>query len=238
MSRDGRTVARAPFLNWHDVPLARLVEEATGLPVILENDLVALAGAEHWFGEGRTVPNFAVLTIGIGVGYGLVVHDRVVTHRDVGIGLVGHYPLDPQGPRCPSGHHGCAEAMLTTTGISSQVSVAHRRPVGYDEALDLARGGDPVALEVVTAAGHALGRLIAAVANLAMPDRIFLSGEGIELARVAWSAVSEGLQRDRDPAASPVDVVVQPYDSDQWARGAAAIAIQHHVLGSAVTTES
>ena len=238
VSRDGRTVARAPFLNWHDVPLARLVEEATGLPVILENDLVALAGAEHWFGEGRTVPNFAVLTIGIGVGYGLVVHDRVVTHRDVGIGLVGHYPLDAQGPRCPSGHHGCAEAMLTTTGISSQVSVAHRRPVGYDEALDLARGGDPVALEVVTAAGHALGRLIAAVANLAMPDRIFLSGEGIELARVAWAAVWEGLQRDRDPAASPVEVVVQPYDSDQWARGAAAIAIQHHVLGSAVTTGS
>ena len=138
VSLDGRTVARAPFLDWHEVPLAQLVEQATGLPVILENDLVALAGAEHWFGEGRTVPSFAVLTIGIGVGYGLVVHDRVVTHRDVGVGLVGHYPLDPQGPRCPSGHHGCAEAMLTTTGISTQVSVAHRRRVEYDEALQLA----------------------------------------------------------------------------------------------------
>lgn len=238
VSHDGRMVARAPFLDWHDVPLARLVEEVTGLPVILENDLVALAGAEHWFGEGRTVHNFAVLTIGIGVGYGLVVHDRVVTHRDVGVGLVGHFPLDPHGPLCPSGHHGCAEAMLTTTGISSQVSIAHRRSVGYAEALDLARAGDPVALDVVTRAGRALGRLIAAVANLAMPDRIFLSGEGIELASVAWSAVWEGLQRDRDPAASPVDVVVQPYDSDQWARGAATIAIQHHVLGSVGSSNS
>ena len=235
VSRDGRTVARAPFLGWSDVPLADLVEEATGLPVVLENDLVALAGAEHWFGEGRTVASFAVLTIGIGVGYGLVVHDRVVTSPDVGVGLVGHFPLDGQGPRCPNGHHGCAEAMLTTTGISSQVSVAHRRAVSYDEALALAGDGDPVALEVVTAAGHALGRLIAAVANLAMPERIFLSGEGIELARVAWAAVQEGVQRDRDPAASPVDVVVQPYDSDQWARGAAAIAIQHHVLGPVAT---
>lgn len=238
VSHDGRTVARAPFLDWHDVELARLVEESTGLPVVLENDLVALAGAEHWFGEGRTVHNFAVLTIGIGVGYGLVVHDRVVTHRDVGVGLVGHFPLDPQGPLCPSGHHGCAEAMLTTTGISSQVSVAHRRDVGYTEALDLARSGDPVARDVVTGAGRALGRLIAAVANLAMPDRIFLSGEGIELASVAWDSVREGLERDRDPAASPVDVVVQPYDSDQWARGAAAIAIQRHVLGSAVTRDA
>jgi predicted NBD/HSP70 family sugar kinase len=232
VSHDGRTVARAPFLDWQDVSLARLVEETTRLPVVLSNDLVALAGAEHWFGEGRTVHNFAVLTIGIGVGYGLVVHDRVVTHRDVGVGLVGHYPLDPQGPLCPSGHHGCAEAMLTTTGISSQVSIAHRRTVGYSEALELARSGDPVARDVVTSAGLALGRLIAAVANLAMPDRIFLSGEGIELASVAWDSVREGLQRDRDPAASPVDVVVQPYDSDQWARGAAAIAIQDHVLGS------
>lgn len=231
VSPDGRRVARAPFLEWSDVPLARLVEDATGLPVVLENDLVALAGAEHWFGVGRTVPSFAVLTIGIGVGYGLVIHDRVVTHPDVGVGLVGHFPLDPQGPRCPNGHLGCAEAMLTTTGISAQVSVAHRRPVRYDQALALARDGDPVALEVVTAAGRALGRLIAAVTNLAMPQRILLSGEGIELARLAWPAVQEGLRRDRDPAASPVDVVVQPYDSDQWARGAAAIAIQHHVLG-------
>ena len=125
--------------------------------------------------------------------------------------------------------------MLTTTGISTQVSVAHRRRVEYDEALQHARDGEPVALEVVTAAGHALGRLIAAVANLAMPERIFLSGEGMEPARVAWGALQEGIRRDRDPAASTVDVAVQPYDSDQWARGAAAVAIQHHVLGSSPT---
>ncbi len=232
VSRDARTVDRAPFLGWREVPLAALVEERTGQPVVLENDLVALAGAEHWFGEGRAIRNFAVLTIGIGVGYGLVVHDRVVTHPDAGVGLVGHFPLDAHGPLCPNGHRGCAEAMLTTTGIGAQVSIAHRRTVRYDEALALARDGDPAAADVVRSAGLALGRLIAAVANLAMPERIFLSGEGIELASVAWDAVQEGLGRDRDPEASPVDAVVRPYDSDQWARGAAAVAIQHHVLGA------
>lgn len=229
---DGRTVVRAPFLQWHDVALAEMVEERTGLPTVLENDLVALTRAEHWFGEGSLVQSFAILTIGIGVGYGLVVHDQVVNHRDMGVGLVGHHPLDPNGPVCPQGHHGCAKAMLTTTGISSQVSIAHGRGIEYDEVLALARTGDAIATEVLRSAGLALGRLVAAVANFAMPERIFLSGEGIELAVVAWDSVRVGLERDRDPAASPVDVVVQPYDSDQWARGAAAIAVQHHVLGT------
>ena len=233
MTTDGRTVVRAPFLQWHDVALAEMVEERTGLPTVLENDLRALTRAEHWFGEGRLVQSFAILTIGTGIGYGLVVHDQVVNHRDQGVGLVGHHPLDPNGPTCPQGHHGCAKAVLTTAGISSQVSLAHGRSIEYDEVLALARTGDAVATDVVRSAGLGLGRLVAAVANFAMPERIFLSGEGIELAVIAWESVRVGLERDRDPAASQVDVVVQPYDSDLWARGAAAIAIQRHVLGAA-----
>lgn len=232
VTTDKRTVARAPFLQWHDVPLAQMVEERTGLPTVLENDLLALTRAEHWFGEGRLVQSFAILTIGIGIGYGLVVHDQVVNHRDMGVGLVAHHPLDPNGPVCPQGHHGCAKAMLTTTTVSSQVSLAHGRSIEYDEVLAMARAGDAAAADVLRSAGLALGRLVAVVANFAMPERIFLSGEGIELAVVAWESVRVGLERDRDPAASPVDVVVQPYDRDLWARGAAAIAIQHHVLGT------
>jgi len=229
-SPDRSTVRVAPFLRWHDVPLGPMLAARTGLPVVVENDVAALTAAEHWFGEGRDTRSFAVLTVGAGVGYGLVVHDRLVTHPDMGIGLVGHFPLDPAGPPCPSGHRGCATAMLTDESLASQATVALRRPVAYDELLRLAEAGDPAARRIVDDGAHALGRLVAAVANLTMPDRVVIAGEGVDLARVGDAAMRSGLAADRDPLASPVDVVVRPGDFGQWARGAAVVALQDFVL--------
>ncbi|MDR1807109.1 MAG: ROK family transcriptional regulator, partial [Propionibacteriaceae bacterium] len=71
MVRRGRQVVRAPFLGWQDVPLADLVEEACGLPTVVANDVVALAAAHHWFGLTKGEADFAVITTGAGVGYGL-----------------------------------------------------------------------------------------------------------------------------------------------------------------------
>ena len=96
--RDGR-VEFAPFLDWKDVPFAELLEAELGVPASLENDLVALAEAERWFGLGRGIPGFVVITIGAGVGYALVVHGEVVRSREAGLGLGGHIPLSATG-RC------------------------------------------------------------------------------------------------------------------------------------------
>lgn len=229
-SPDGTTVHLAPFLGWHDVPLGTLVRERTGLPAVVENDVAALTSAEHWFGAGRDARTFAVVTVGAGVGYGLVVHDRLVRHPDMGLGLVGHYPLDPNGPLCPEGHRGCAAAMLTTEALEAEAAVALRRPVTSTELLDLARAGDPAARRIVDDAGRALGRLVAAVANLTMPERVVLTGEGVDLAVVAGDAVRSAVTADRHSQATPVDLVVEPGDFAQWARGAAVVAIQDFVL--------
>jgi predicted NBD/HSP70 family sugar kinase len=231
-STDRSTVLLAPFLGWRDVPFSALVSERTGLPCVVENDVAALTAAEHWFGGGRGVRTFAVLTVGAGVGYGLVVHDRMVTHPDMGIGLVGHYPLDPHGALCPAGHRGCAAAMLTIGSLTSQASVALGRAVTYDELMALAVSGDAVATRLVDDAARALGRLVAAVANLTMPDRIVLSGEGVALATVGAEALHASIAADRDPHASALDIVVQPGDFTQWARGAAVVALQEFVLRS------
>jgi predicted NBD/HSP70 family sugar kinase len=232
---DHHVVTRAPFLGWTDVPLAAMATERLGRPTVVENDLTALTVAELWFGDGRDIENFAVITIGAGVGYGLVTHRRLVTSPDAGVGLVGHYPVDPEGPWCADGHRGCADTMLSINGVRSQAAVALRRDVSYDEVLDLAEDGDPAASAIVRQSSLALGRLVAAVANLTMSQRIFLSGEGIRLASVGLVHLREGVARDRDPNASPVDLVIQPYDSDLWARGAASVAIQQYLLTDAGT---
>jgi predicted NBD/HSP70 family sugar kinase len=229
-SPDHRSVRSAPFLGWDDVAVAARAEQATGLPTVVENDVVALTTAEHWFGAGRGLRSLAVLTIGAGVGYGLVQHGRLVTHRDSGLGLVGHFPLDPNGAVCFAGHRGCASAMLTIPSLTAQATVALGRPVGYDELLTLARGDDPAARSIVRGAVGALGRLVAAVANLTMPERVVVTGEGVALVDVDPAALRVAVARDRDPRTSPLDLVTRPGDFTQWARGAGVVAIQDFVL--------
>lgn len=228
---DHSTVRSAPFLGWSDVPLGAMIEAATGMPTVIENDVVAFTESEHWFGAGRGLDRFAVLTLGAGIGYGLVAHDDIVLDEDSGIGLVGHWPLDPFGPLCPAGHRGCARSVLTQSAISSAVSAALDRPVGYEEALNLAEAGEPAARRVVDDAGRGLGRLIAAIANLTAPQRIVLGGEGVRLVDVARTAIDEGIAADRDPRARTIDITTTPGDNSEWCRGAAVIAIQRFVLG-------
>jgi predicted NBD/HSP70 family sugar kinase len=229
---DHSVVRTAPFLEWEDVPLGAMLEAATGIPTVIENDVVAFTESEHWFGAGRGLDRFAVLTLGAGIGYGVVIHDDIVVDEDSGIGLVGHWPLDPFGPLCPAGHRGCARSVLTMSAISTAVSAALDRTVGYDEALDLAASGEPAARRVVDDAGRGLGRMIAAVANLTAPELVVLGGEGVRLAEVAATAIEDGITADRDARAKRIALVATSGDNTEWCRGAAVIAIQRFVLGS------
>jgi predicted NBD/HSP70 family sugar kinase len=110
--------------------------------------------------------------------------------------------------------------------------------VSYEECLDLAIGGDPVAVRIVAESGRALGRLIACVANFTMAHKIILTGEGIRLAAVAREAIDVGVRLDRDPLAAPLAIEVQlQSDFTNWSRGAAATAIQSYVLGTSPPPE-
>ena len=223
-------VRRAPFLGWRDVDLGAKLTSRLRCPVALANDLAALMEAEHWFGDGRSVEHFAVLTIGASVGGALVVHDRLVTGADAGLGLLGHFPIDPLGPACAEGHRGCAHSLMSIDGVQSQAALAFGRHLPYAEVLDLAEAGDPAADRIVGTAAHALGTLIAAVANIALPERVILTGEGIRLAQVGWERVLDGVRAARNPEATALDIRVLNDDPQLWARGAAAVAIQRFVL--------
>nr|WP_246314533.1 ROK family transcriptional regulator [Kineococcus aurantiacus] len=224
-------VLNASFLGWQDVPLGPVLEAELDLPVVVDNDLLSFTRAEQWFGSARRCGHFAVLTIGEGLGYGLVVRDEVLDRPDAGVGLLGHYPLLPGGPMCPAGHLGCADSLLTVAAVESRASTGLRRAVGYEEVLDLATAGDPVARRVVDDSARGLGVLVAAVANLTMPEMVILSGEGIRLAVVGEEALHRAIGEHRSPFATPIDLVVQPTGFTEWARGAAVTAIRTFVLG-------
>ncbi|MET7657092.1 ROK family transcriptional regulator, partial [Streptomyces sp. NPDC005486] len=173
-------VRYSPFLEWRDVPLAELASTITGLPATVDNDVRALTVAEQWFGAGVGLSNFAVVTVGAGVGCGLVVHGRVVAGAHGVAGEIGHVTVDPNGPLCHCGNRGCVEAIAADPAILTRI----REGTGVEvndasEAVDLARRGDAHAREAYSRAGEAIGRGIATVANLLGPERVVISGEGL-----------------------------------------------------------
>ncbi|MEU5535251.1 ROK family transcriptional regulator [Streptomyces sp. NPDC020362] len=226
-------VGESPFLQWRNVPLAELVQERTGLPVVVENDVAALVEAETWFGAGRGLDRFVVLTIGAGIGYGLVLGGRRVPCAEENRGFGRHWIINPHGPLTPDGGRGSAVSLLTIPSIRYQIRAARGRDATYEEILADAAGGEPMAHRVIDEAARALGTLVAQIANLAMPQKILLAGEGVGLMDVAGDTVHGTIRAHRHPQAAPVDLETRVSDFHDWARGAAVLAIQVLVLGAA-----
>jgi predicted NBD/HSP70 family sugar kinase len=228
-SLDGQMVNVSRSLDWHGVPLGTTVAGATGFPTVVENDVLALTQSQHWFGMGRGHTDFALITVGVGVGCSLVIHDRVVRREDPNTPTAGHFVIDRTGPLCSDGHRGCAMAYLSSGSICQTVSIGLGRMVDYDEVLALATAGDPVASRVVTESATALGRLISSVSMLTGIQDVLLSGEGIGLATTAPDAVAAGIAVDRPTWARPIATRIEPMDFYEWARGGAVIAIQNYL---------
>jgi predicted NBD/HSP70 family sugar kinase len=224
-------VRYSPFLKWHDVPLGKLVAANTGLVVTVENDVKALTAAEHWFGEGLGAESFALITVGSGIGCGLVVNGRLVSGSHGVAGEIGHLGVDATGPECHCGSRGCVEAIAGTQAIVAQVRAGTgRADLTIDDAVALARGGDEHARAVFARAGTAIGLGIAAVANLVGPARIVVSGEGLSAYDLFEPHIRAGFERQAFGAAADCPLSIRPLPFEQWARGAAAVSIQSRIV--------
>ena len=218
---DGPVVERSAFLGWEDVPLGRLVTEATALPCAVENDVQALTATEHWFGAGAGIADFSLITVGVGIGCGLVVNDRIVDGANSRSGQISHLIVDESGPECGLGHRGCVSSFLVNDSI-----VAASGAPGYDEAVAAAREGDAAALAAFESAARALGALIATVVNLVDPRKVVVTGDGIAVVELAGDALRSSLAERLDRDAATVDVDVRTWDFSEWARAGAGVAIR------------
>ena len=231
VDRESGLVRYSPFLRWHNVSLAKLVADATGLVVTVENDVKALTTAEHWFGEGAGADSFALVTVGSGIGCGLVVNGRLVAGGHGVAGEIGHLSVDAAGPVCYCGGRGCVEAIAGTEPLVAQARTVTARPaLSLDEAVALARGGDPGVTAVFARAGEAIGLGIAAVANLVGPSRIVVSGEGLAAYDLFETSIRAGFERQAFGAAADCPLSIRPLPFEEWARGAAAVSIQSRVI--------
>ncbi|WP_245950750.1 ROK family transcriptional regulator [Saccharothrix carnea] len=221
-------VAWDEFLRWTDVPLKAAVTRATGVPTAVDNDVQALTAAQHWFGPGAGLRSLAVITVGAGVGTGLIVDGRLVAGSH---GLPPHFShtlVDAKGPQCGCGRRGCISSYLMTQVMLRRLA---GRPT-YEEALDRVRAGDREAGQVFAEAGYALGVLIGTVANVIDPQKVLLTGEGLPLYEVSSELVHDGIEDTYEDDPDLIDLDARPFDFTEWARSGAALAIKATITGA------
>ncbi len=221
------TVRRNHYLGWDQVPLAQLVEEATGIPTVLSGDARALTAGVQWSGPGKGMSELAVLTVGVGIGLGIVLEDKVLSGPSGLVGMIGHHRISDSGPLCELGHRGCASSYLTTAAITAAIGVPHGRvDIDLAQGCALAADGDPVARRVLADAGRALGVIIAQLVNILGLPAVILAGDGLELLSYAEDSMQAALAEHLDPVARRPKVVAFTSGFDEWARGAAVVACQ------------
>ncbi len=173
--------------GWHDIPLRRMVQERMDLPCTLENDANAAALGEQWMGAGQGAPSLVLLTLGTGIGGGIVLGGRV-WHGVSGVaGEIGHMSIDPQGPKCGCGNRGCLEAHASATAMVRRLREAVEAGATTSLADELqqltakdiheaAVAGDALARENIEMTGRYLGVGVSNIMHILNPAVVVFSG--------------------------------------------------------------
>lgn len=230
----------SPSFGWTDVPVAGPISARLRRPVLVDNDVNTLTVAEQWFGRGHGVDNFIVVTVGEGVGAGIVVDGRLYRGASGAAGEIGHLRLDGEGDavRCRCGGRGCLEAVSSDGAVRRYLAEALERgeasmipststtSVTISAVREAAEAGDDVATSALQRAGRMLGAGIATIVNLLNPRLVILSGEGAQAGPLRCDAALAAM-RERSFAGLDQDVefVVDSTDDIAWARGAACIVL-------------
>jgi glucokinase len=183
--KEGRIIQSPNFPGWDDFPIRSKVEKAVNVPVLLENDANAAAMGERWVGAAQNVDHFLLITLGTGVGGGLVLDGKLWTGETGKAGEVGHMKITPDGPLCGCGSTGCLEVYASSTALvrmaQEEWSRAHSGvpPAAWITSsglADAAEKHDPIAEAVFRKMAYYLGIGIANVANLLDIHHFILSG--------------------------------------------------------------
>ena len=184
-------VKNAPNIpGWVNVPIAQMIEDEFHIPTRIDNDVRCAALGELKFGAGRGCENFVCITVGTGIGSGLVINGKVVRGAANAAGEIGHIKLQMEdGPLCGCGDSGCLEAFASGPSIVAMAqeylkggkSAKFRELAGDGEitpyiVAKAAEAGDPVAKRIFEKMGYYIGMGLTSVINLLNPEKIIIGG--------------------------------------------------------------
>lgn len=184
--KDGTCIV-AVNLGWKDYPLKDELSKAVGLPAVVDNDANVAAYGEFFKGAGRGTQDFVMVTLGTGVGGGIIANGQIVQGCNGAGGELGHMSIVLEGgPKCGCGKLGCLEALVSATGITKmgeffakdnpQSRMNDCENLNSKVIYKLAKEGDLAALDVVDRVGYYLGAGLANIGNMLNPEIIAVGG--------------------------------------------------------------
>ena len=208
--------------TWIDIPITALLEEEFAVPCTLENDANAGAVAEHRFGAGQGCRHMVFLTLGTGLGAGLILNGSIFHGANANAGEIGHVRLTETGPR---GYNkfGSVEGWASGGGMAQHAAVMVREALAAGEATSLAAHdgtlsardvgmalaeGDAVAARIIEATGRRLGEAMAVLVDVLNPERIVVGGLALRLGETLLGPARERMREEALPATSSVCTIV------------------------------
>jgi predicted NBD/HSP70 family sugar kinase len=217
----------AEVLGWARMPLGTHLRKSLDVPVLVENDVKALAVAERLFGRGRSRPNFVVLTVGRGVGFASVCNGVLQRGSKGGAGEIAHVVVSPNGAQCACGQRGCLEAYVGAEGlaVAGRAAGVLKAAQGVERLKSLADSGDARAREIFARAAQRLAQALAPAIAALNPDALLVAGEGTDSWQHWDTSFRSGLARRLPNWMRDIPVEVDEWDDTSWARGAAALVL-------------
>ena len=211
-------------VEWAGTRVVDRLEPVVRVPVHLVNDARAFTLAEFRLGAGRGAKTLVGMTLGTGVGGGLVIRGSLYLGHDGAAGEIGHQTIDPDGPLCNCGNRGCVEAFARADVIAATCGVS-----SVEDAVRAATNGDARALDGLAQVGRYLGIGIANVVTVLTPDRVVVGGGVAAAGELLFRSIRAEVDR-RVRLAGSVPVEVVPAELGTWA-GSIGAAIHGATAG-------
>lgn len=237
------TAVFAPNFGLRNIPLKKLLGQQLNVPIYVENDVVAFALGEQWFGAGTDTSNFIAINIGEGIGAGIVLNGQIYKGTSYSAGEIGHTTVDVDGPPCSCGNHGCLQSLASGPAIVRQAiqSIENGRSslltelCGGDlnqitgEMVDrAARSGDALALDILKQTGRYIGISLANLINTLNPRRIILGGGVTNAADLFLDEIQKTIQeKAMDTAVQEVSIMISRQGEFATAIGAVTIVLDN-----------
>jgi len=231
--------------GWFDVPLGEILRERYRVSTFLVNDASAAALGEHRFGAGKGVNNLILLTLGTGIGGGIIIDGEMYLGSCGSAGEIGHMVIDVDGPECACGNRGCLEALASGTAVardvinrirqgekSSLVEMVEGKVEGItaEKVGVAAQGGDSLSLDVISGAGTYLGVGLANLVNIFNPEMIVLGGGMAKLGDLLLEPARRVVVERVFPiSAQAVRIVTAQLGDEAGVYGAAVYALEQAV---------
>ena len=222
---NGTIIKCANLKDWSEVPIVKMLKEKTGFNVYMDNDANCAAIGEHWIGGARGTKNAVIMTLGTGIGGGIIIDGKIFRGSHGTAGEIGHMTIEKNGRSCGCGNLGCLEAYASATGAVTTAKEMGKANITAREIFINAEAGDELCKKILQESGKYLGIGIANIANIFDPDAIIIGGGFSNAEKYLFPyAIEEAYKRTFKTIMDKIKIKKAELGNDAGVIGAARLA--------------